>query len=88
MFGGYLLNPKLPFSAWKGAEIGEQVLELFNIPDSAKRIAAYQQVVRSAVEKGATIPLLQSVQSLVRKKMLSYVKYGNGWVLASSMDWS
>jgi peptide/nickel transport system substrate-binding protein len=88
MFGGYLLNPKLPFSAWKGAEIGEQVLELFNIPDSAKRIAAYQQVVRSAVEKGATIPLLQSVQSLVRKKTLSYVKYGNGWVLASSMDWS
>src|SRR5262245_36815086 len=36
MFGGYLLNPKLPFSAWKGAEIGEQILELFNVPDSTK----------------------------------------------------
>jgi peptide/nickel transport system substrate-binding protein len=45
-------------------------------------------VVRMAVEKGANIPLLQSVQSLARKKALSYVKYGNGWVLASSMDWT
>ncbi len=88
MFGGYLLNPKMPFSAWKGAEIGEKVAELFNIPDYAKRMAAYQEVVRLAVEKGATIPLLQSVQSLVRKKSLNYVKYGNGWVLASSMDWA
>jgi dipeptide transport system substrate-binding protein len=88
MFGGYLLNPKMPFSAWKGAEIGELVAALFDIPDYAKRIAAYQEVVRKAVEKGATIPLLQSVQSLVRKKSLNYVKYGNGWVLASSMDWA
>ena len=88
MFGGYLLNPKMPFSAWKGAEVGEKVAELFNIPDYAKRIAAYQEVVRMAVEKGANIPLLQSVQSLARKKSLSYVKYGNGWVLASSMDWT
>jgi peptide/nickel transport system substrate-binding protein len=88
MFGGYILNPKMPFSAWKGAEVGEKVAELFNIPDYAKRIAAYQEVVRMAVEKGANIPLLQSVQSLARKKALSYVKYENGWVLASSMDWT
>jgi peptide/nickel transport system substrate-binding protein len=88
MFAGYLLNPKMPFSAWKGAEVGEQVVELFNIPDTAKRIAGYQQVVRTAVEKGATIPLLQSVQSLVRKKTLNYQKYANGWVLANNMAWS
>jgi peptide/nickel transport system substrate-binding protein len=28
------------------------------------------------------------VQSVVRKKSLNYVKYGNGWVLANSMDWT
>jgi peptide/nickel transport system substrate-binding protein len=88
MFSGYLLNPKLPFSAWKGAEVGEKVLELFTVPDYAKRIAAYREVAEFAVERGATIPLLQSVQSLARKKSLSYVRYGNGWVLASSMDWT
>ena len=33
MFSGYLLNPKLPFSAWKGTEVGDKVMALFNVPD-------------------------------------------------------
>jgi peptide/nickel transport system substrate-binding protein len=37
---------------------------------------------------GATMPLLQSVQTLVHKKTLSYTKYGNGWVLGQTMSWS
>jgi peptide/nickel transport system substrate-binding protein len=88
MFSGYLLNPKLPFSAWKGDEVGSEIMALFNIPDTTKRIEGYRATERKAVEKGAAIPLLQSVQSVVRKKSLSYVKYGNGWVLANSMDWT
>jgi peptide/nickel transport system substrate-binding protein len=88
MFSGYLLNPKLPFSAWKGSEVGDKVVGLFSVPDYAKRVAAYRDVAQFAVEKGATIPLLQSVQSLVRKKALTYVKYGNGWVLADTMNWT
>ena len=88
IFAGYLLNPKMPFSAWKGMEVGEKVLELFNVADYEKRIAGYRELNKFAVETGATIPLLQSVQTLVRKKNLNYAKYGNGWVLASTMDWS
>jgi peptide/nickel transport system substrate-binding protein len=88
MFTGYLLHPKRPFSAWKGAEVGDKVMALFDVPDYAKRIEGYREVERFAVEKGANIPLLQSVQSLVHKKSLNYVKYGNGWVLANSMDWT
>ncbi len=88
MFTGYLLHPKRPFSAWKGAEVGDKVMALFDVPDYAKRIAGYREVERFAVEKGANIPLLQSVQSLVHKKSLNYVKYGNGWVLANSMAWT
>ena len=61
IFAGYLLNPKMPFSAWKGMEVGEKVLELFNVADYDKRIAGYRELNRSAVEAGATIPLLQSV---------------------------
>ena len=33
------LNPKLPFSAWKGAEVGDKVQALFNIADYNKRVA-------------------------------------------------
>jgi peptide/nickel transport system substrate-binding protein len=36
---------------------------------------------------GATIPLLQSVQTLARKSDLSYRKYKNGWVLGNTMSW-
>ena len=61
IFAGYLLNPKMPFSAWKGMDVGEKVLELFNIADYDKRIEGYRALNKSAVEAGATIPLLQSV---------------------------
>jgi peptide/nickel transport system substrate-binding protein len=43
---------------------------------------------REAVEIGACMPLLQSVQSLVRKKSLNYTTYGNGWVLGQTMNWT
>src|SRR5262249_52966897 len=88
IFAGYLLNPKMPFSAWKGMEIGEKVIALFSEPDYNKRIEGYKALNREAVATGATIPLLQSVQTLVRKKSLTYAKYGNGWVLGSTMDWA
>jgi peptide/nickel transport system substrate-binding protein len=88
IFAGYLLNPKMPFSAWKGMEVGEKVLELFNVADYDKRIAGWRDLNRFAVAFGATIPLLQSVQTLVRKKKLGYTPYGNGWVLGNTMEWS
>jgi peptide/nickel transport system substrate-binding protein len=88
IFAGYLLNPKMPFSAWKGMDVGEKVLELFNVADYDKRIAGYRALNRTAVEAGATIPLLQSVVTVVRKKNLNYAKYGNGWILGNTMEWS
>jgi peptide/nickel transport system substrate-binding protein len=88
IFAGYLLNPKMPFGTWKGMEIGEKVIALFSEPVYDKRIAGYRSLNRESVEAGATIPLLQSVQTLVRNKKLSYTKYGNGWVLGSTFAWS
>jgi peptide/nickel transport system substrate-binding protein len=88
IFGGYLLNPRMPFSAWKDMEVGQKVLDLFNIANYDTRVAGYRELNRFAVESGATMPLLQSVLTLVRKKNLTYTKYGNGWVLPQSMQWS
>jgi len=84
---GTLLNPLLPFSPWKDMALGQRVINLFNVPDAAERIAAWRAVAREAVEIGACIPLLQSVQTLVRRTALSYRPYGNGWVLPQTMDW-
>jgi len=88
IFSGYLLNPKMPFSAWKGMDVGQKVIDLFEIADYKKRIEGYRVLNKTAVEAGATIPLLQSVITVVRKKNLNYAKYENGWILASTMDWS
>ncbi len=82
------MNPKMPFGAWKGQEIGDKILKLFVEPVYEKRIAGYKAVAQEAVETGANIPILQSVQTLVKKKSLNYVKYGNAWVLGSTMSWS
>jgi len=88
IYAGYLLNPKLPFSAWKDMAVGQKVLDLFNIADYRTRIDGYRALEREAVDSGATIPLLQSVQTIVRKKDLAFTTYGNGWVLGQTMAWA
>ena len=85
MFTGYLLNPHLPFSAWKEKAIGDEVAALFAIADYDKRIAAYKEMNKKAVEYGAIIPLLQSVITVVRKKDINFVHYKNGWILADTI---
>ena len=88
IYAGYLLNPRLPFSPWKDMTLGQKVIDLFNVADEAQRIAGWRALNKEAAEIGATMPLLQSVQTLVRKKALNYTPYGNGWVLGQGMDWS
>jgi len=88
IFSGYLMNPKMPFGAWKGMEIGDKILKLFTEPVYEKRIQGYKDLAKEIVDSGANIPLLQSVQTVVRKKNLNYIKYGNAWVLGKTMSWS
>jgi peptide/nickel transport system substrate-binding protein len=85
MFTGYLLNPNLPFSAWKEKEIGEEVAALFAVADYDKRIAAYKEINKKAVEYGAIMPLLQSVITIVSKKDVTFDHYHNGWILADTI---
>jgi len=88
IFSGYQLNPKMPFSPWKDEDIGGKVLTLFGVADYDKRIAGYRELERYAVENGATMPLLQSVVTVVRKRDLQYTKYGNGWLLPQTLQWT
>ena len=88
IFSGYLLNTKMPFSAFKDPAVGDKIGKLFGVTDYQARIQGYKDVTKFAVDYGATIPLLQSVQTVVHKKKLNYEKYGNGWVLANTMSWS
>jgi peptide/nickel transport system substrate-binding protein len=88
IFTGYMLNPKMPFSAWKDEEVGQKVLKLFNVADYDTRIAGYRELNRFAVDYGASVPLLQSVLTVVHKRNLTYTKYGNGWLLPQTLQWT
>ncbi len=88
IFVGYMLDPKLPFSPWQGKTIGREITAAFDIPGEAARIARWKQIDRQAMATGAKIPLLQSVQTMVRAKGLGVTRYGNGWVLPQTMRWS
>ena len=87
-YTGYLLNPKLPFSPWKDMTFGQKVIDQFNVADEKTRIAGWRALNREASEMGAAMPLLQSVLTVVRKKGLAVVPYGNGWILPQAMTWS
>ncbi len=88
IFSGYLLNPKMPFSAWKGEEVGNKIAALFNEGDNEKRLDGYRKVEVEAAETGAALALLQTIQTLAHKKSLAFQPYGNGWVLPQTMSWS
>jgi peptide/nickel transport system substrate-binding protein len=82
------MNPNLPFNTFRTGEIGQTVVKLFAEPDYDRRIAGYRKINKDVVELGQIIPLLQTVQTLVRKKELDYLKYKNGWVLGQTMTWA
>lgn len=88
IFTGYLMNPKMPTSAWKSSQLGDKIVRLFSEPNYEKRIAEYRAINEEATKISAIMPLLQSVQTIVHKKSLAYTKYDNGWVLANTMKWS
>jgi peptide/nickel transport system substrate-binding protein len=88
IFVGYMLNPKLPFSPWQDMTLGQKVIDLFNVADTERRFAGWKAIDREAIEAGAKIPLLQSVQTVARQKTLSVTTYANGWVLPQTMRWT
>jgi peptide/nickel transport system substrate-binding protein len=84
---GALLDPRQKFSPWKDMALGQRVIDLLDEPDAEERVAGWRAVEREAVETGACMPLLQGVQTLVRREALTYRPYGNGWVLPQTMEW-
>ncbi len=89
IFAGYLLNPKLPFSAWKGdgcRRQGARSVRHRRLQTSDRRL----QGARTNTPSSTARPFrcCKACRRLVRKKSLQYEKFGNGWVLANTMTWA
>lgn len=87
IYAGYILNPKLPFSAWKSDDIAPIIDQLFSETDYDKRIAGYRDFNKMVVEKGYAMPLLQGITTVAYGKDLFFTPYGNGWLLPATLDY-
>ncbi len=87
MFTGYLMNPKLPFTALGDSEVGPKILELFGTVNYEARIKGYKEAAVFASENGLAIPVLQSVTTSVYKDNLNFVPWGNAWALPQAWSW-
>jgi peptide/nickel transport system substrate-binding protein len=87
MYTGYMLHPKLRFSAWKSDDMLEKLGPLFKETDYQKRIAGYKEVEVYAIQHGYTIPLLQAVATIVHQDALNYVPWQNAWIMPNYFSW-
>jgi peptide/nickel transport system substrate-binding protein len=84
---GALMHPLLPVPPWQEVGLAGRVEALMDEPDAVSRLAGWQELNRAVVEEGLCVPLLQGVQTVVRRSALSYRAYGSGWVLPQTMGW-
>jgi peptide/nickel transport system substrate-binding protein len=85
IYTGYILNPKLPFSAWKSDDVGAILDKLFAETNYEKRIAGYKDLNVMVVEKGYAMPLLQGVTTVAYRDGVKFTHYANGWVLPATL---
>ncbi len=75
IFAGYLLNPKMPFSAWKGMDVGEKVLELFDdrrLQQAHRRLS--RRSTRARSRPAPPSRCCRACITVVRKKNLNYAQ--------------
>ncbi len=80
-YGGYLLDPKSIFSAFKSDELAPKIQPLLVETDEAKRLSGYKEFHQFAAERGFTIPLFQTVKTVVHTNNVNIVKHVNGHIL-------
>jgi peptide/nickel transport system substrate-binding protein len=87
LYGGYLLDPKSIFSAFKSGEMAPKIQPLLTETDEAKRLQGYRDAHRFAAERGFTIPLLQTVKTIAYRNEIQITKYDNGWILPQTYSY-
>ena len=86
-YTGRILDPNLPFSAWKDPALGPVVANLLHDTNEADRMAGYRKLNRDASEHAWTIPLVQSVFAVAYKSNLNFVRYAGGYILPDDYSW-
>ena len=80
LYAAVHMNPSLRFSAWKSDDMKVEFDKLFVDMDQDHRMAEYARVQKLVVEKAYTIPLLQSVGTMVTQSNVSVPWATSGWI--------
>ncbi|MGE0736686.1 MAG: ABC transporter substrate-binding protein [Alphaproteobacteria bacterium] len=80
LFTGYIMNPKLRYSAWKSADMEPIMGKLFQESNYDKRIKEYEKVNRMVMEQAYSIPILQQVGTIAHTDKVTINWYKSGWI--------
>lgn len=82
LYAGSYLNAATAFSVWRSADVTARLKPLLNELNYERRIQAYKEFNRWAVQEGYSLPLMQGVSTVAQLKTLTgYKPYQNGWIL-------
>jgi hypothetical protein len=84
------LSPCDDFAKRKSDPLARRALTAsdFSAHDYDTRVPDHRKLNRYATETDATIPLLQSVLTIVHTQNLSYQQYANGWLSPQTLHGS
>ena len=85
-YSGYMLDPKMSFSIWKGDDIPPKLYPLMGEPDYAKRMEGFKTFDMWQVEQGYSIPLFLGLSTIVAKRSLGFRPYKSGILIP--YDWA
>jgi peptide/nickel transport system substrate-binding protein len=88
LYIGSALDPKSRFVMWKDEALSAKIDPLLGEKDQAARMKGYEELNRYASEEALVIPLLQAVQTVVRKEKLNFTWIPNSWYEPAKMSWS
>jgi len=88
LYLGSALDPRSRFSMWKDDSFQERIDSLLGEKDREARMTGYEELNRFASEEALLIPLLQAVQTVVRKEDLNFTWIPNTWYEPAKMSWS
>jgi len=77
-YSGYMLDPAMSFSIWKGEDIPPRLYPLMAEPDQDKRIAGFREFDRWQVEQGYSIPLFLGLTTIVARRSVGFKPYRSG----------
>jgi len=87
MYAGRILDPNLRFSTWKEPALADELDALNAQLDEEKRLQGYRELMLKAAQNDWSLPLLQSIATVVHDHKLNLPTYQTGYLMMQEISW-